>query len=362
MSRKYKGDRFLDHTKLTEIENFVSNYQHCLKALLATLPEDYYVKLPVEIVTVGKSEFWPCQDGVVTLIYSSPNDEIELSVMNPLNKTVNEFLRLGKAMALYDIHGTKFKEDVAIQVENAMDAVIYFAKVTVNSPTTEYSPRYQRGIITGWNAQLPKPDEQALSDFKGVFITRNIGGTEASELHPQEGEIVTLKNADKLIQEFEHLIQTADREEDLQQFLTNYPEFIYPDYIECYPKFKLGEEFITDFVFLVQGIGGLEYVFVEIEKASKAIFTKKNQFSALFTQAKDQLLNWDQWITHNQSYISRKLPNLFKPRYHLIMGRSESLTMAQREKLNSEFQLNNWLFSTYNDIAERFKQILSHLI
>jgi hypothetical protein len=123
----------------------------------------------------------------------------------------------------------------------------------------------------------------------------------------------------------------------------------------------LGEDFVTDYVFLVQSLEGPEYVFVEIERASKEIFTKQGWFAASFTQAKDQILEWDKWISQNQAYILRKLPRLFKPKFHLIMGRGKGLTNEQREKLRTEFAPTSRTFSTYDDLVDRFERIIARI-
>jgi len=206
-----------------------------------------------------------------------------------------------------------------------------------------------------------KPDERALDDFRTVFVTRNVAGPEALGLPLSEGQKLTEKKASKIINEFNSLLNAAEKEEELQHFLAEHPELLYPDFIECFPKFKLGDDFVTDYVFLVQSHEGPEYVFVEIERANKEIFIKQGQFSASFTQAKDQILNWDKWITQNHAYIAKKLPGLFKPKFHLIMGRSEGLTNEQREKLKTEFAATSRGFSTYSDLADRFQQIIARI-
>jgi len=158
------------------------------------------------------------------------------------------------------------------------------------------------------------------------------------------------------------LLDTAQKEEELQIFLKKHPEFLYPDFIDCKPKFKLGKEFVTDYVLLVQGHQGLEYVFVEIERPDKKLFTDSGQFSANFTQAKDQLLEWDGWLTKNHAYVSRDLPNLYKPQFHLVFGRGTELNIDQKEKIQTEFYNTPRRFSTYDNLATRFKNIIERLI
>lgn len=107
---------------------------------------------------------------------------------------------------------------------------------------------------------------------------------------------------------------------------------------------------------------GPEYIFVEIERADKDIFVKSGQFSASFTQAKDQLLDWDNWLTKNHAYVSGKLPNLYKPQFHLVIGRDTDLTKDQKEKIQSEFSATSRRFSTYDDLSNRFRAIVDRLL
>src|SRR5262249_40282247 len=132
---------------------------------------------------------------------------------------------------------------------------------------------------------------------------------------------------EEISREFAKLLDTSEREEELQRYLAAKPLLIYPDYIECYPKLKLGSDYVTDFAFVAQGTTGREHILVEIESASKPLFTKTTMsFSAEFTQAKDQLLNWETWVSENLQYLRRSLPGVSRPKYHLIMGRDSALT------------------------------------
>lgn len=160
------------------------------------------------------------------------------------------------------------------------------------------------------------------------------------------------------VDEFERLLNTARREGTLQSFLKAHPELAYPDHIRCYPQFALGSEYVADFVFLVQGLQGQQYVFVEIQKATKKLFTKRGQFTAQFTQAADQLLNWERWIRRNHAYMRERIPDLKNPLFHLIIGRGHALTAEQREKLQDATAGTNKVYSTYDDLLLRFRQIV----
>ena len=101
---------------------------------------------------------------------------------------------------------------------------------------------------------------------------------------------------------------------------------------------------------------------MEIERPDKELFTDSGQFSAKYTQAKNQLLDWDNWLTKNYAYVSRKLPNLYKPQFHLVIGRDTNLDLERKEKIQSEFTGTTRRFSTYDDLANRFKVIIGRLV
>jgi len=348
--------------KTDSIAEYMKLYQHSLRALSRAVPDTLRDPAKSSIATIGKSEIWPCTDGAVVLIYESESKNIEIDVKDPISTNINDFLRTGSATAFYSENGAKAKQRFSISISDASKAIIHFGDNSIRSKYGVFKTKYKRGSIIGWEAELENPDGAAFEDFQFVYTTRNIAGEDLIELSEQEKVDLTRTKADELISQFLELLETAKKEEELQNFLKKHPEFLYPDYIKCYPKFKLGEDYITDYVLLVQSPQGLEYVFVEIEHSNKDIFTKSGQFSSEFTQAKDQLLDWDNWLTKNHAYVSRKLPEFYKPHSHLVIGRDKNLTVEQKEKIQSEFTATSRRFSTYDDLASRFKKIVDRLL
>ncbi len=344
------------------IVEYVKLYQHALRALYKALPENIKDSLKSRLAVIGRSEIWPCLDGAIVLISQDSKSDITVAIKDPLNKTVDDFMKSSTASAYYDKDGKKAPVQAVISVKDASKAILHFADNKIESAGKIFRPNYDRGIIIGWGAKLESPDTQALDDFKSAFITKNFGGNEALNLSIQEEQKITRTKAERLIDKFTELLNTSEKEEDLQLFLKNHPEFLYPDFIECYPKFKLGEDYVTDYVLLVNGPQGSEYIFIEIERPNKEIFIKAGQFSADFTQAKDQILEWDNWLTKNHAYVSRKLPNFYKPQFHLVIGRDTNLTIENKEKIQSEFSATSRRFSTYDDLVKRFKTIVDHLL
>jgi hypothetical protein len=92
-----------------------------------------------------------------------------------------------------------------------------------------------------------------------------------------------------LLREFETLIQDVSRESEYQKFLERHPVFVDPLAAEVISQRKLGLEFVTDFVIRRHDY---RYVVVEIEKPRDRIFTLKNDFTAEFTHAVGQVLDF----------------------------------------------------------------------
>jgi ppGpp synthetase/RelA/SpoT-type nucleotidyltranferase len=213
--------------------------------------------------------------------------------------------------------------------------------------------------------------ERTVSDYRAAIVATNLRlrsllGISEGRAETLERSTSPLPNPDtaksiarKLLSDFRSLLAEESREELLQRFLSDHPEFLYPDYLQSIRKFPLGEVFVTDFVLRVQGHLGAEYVFVEIEKPGKPLFVRAGQFSAEFTQAKDQLLNWEHWILRNHAYIRERLPDLGHPQFHLVMGRDKEMSETNRAKLQTEFAGSVRRFSTYDDLARRFEILIN---
>ena len=103
------------------------------------------------------------------------------------------------------------------------------------------------------------------------------------------------------------------------------------------------------------------FPFIEIEKPTKHIFTKAGQFNSEFTQAKNQLLDWDRLVTNDHAFFESRFPGLYKPKFHLIYGRASELDDELREKLQTEFSGTNRSFTTYDELPSRLKLIAKNL-
>lgn len=169
----------------------------------------------------------------------------------------------------------------------------------------------------------------------------------------------SLKITSSIIADFEDLINNNYSEEVYQTFLAKHPVFIDPLASNIVPKQKLGTEYITDFV--VQRLDG-EYIIVEIEKASDEIFTKGNDFTAKFTHAFGQVIDFQEWIDVHGEYARSCIPGISSPRGLLIIGRRSSLTPEQSTKLK-RYCINSRFIEvlTFDDLAIKAKNLYQNI-
>lgn len=161
-------------------------------------------------------------------------------------------------------------------------------------------------------------------------------------------------------EEFEKLINDTNcTESKIQKFLELNTDFIPKKFMENHgisgnviiSKLKLGTQYETDFAFVSKCTNYWNVVLIEIEKPCKKIFTTSNDFTAEFTHAKGQILNWKSLICQDSSLknnLVKSLDNLFFPmemknnpiniKYVLVYGRSEEINNEERKRL---FNLEN---------------------
>jgi hypothetical protein len=118
-------------------------------------------------------------------------------------------------------------------------------------------------------------------------------------------------------------------------------------------------EVTTDFV--VQRLDS-EYVLVEIEKPQDRIFTSTTDFSAKFTHAFGQVIDFQDWVESHGEYARSLMPGVKSPKGILIMGRKLGLTERQIAKLN-RFSLNsrNIEILTYDDVLNRARDLYDNI-
>lgn len=170
------------------------------------------------------------------------------------------------------------------------------------------------------------------------------------------------------IEEFEEIVNTPGKEEEAHQFLKNNGLILdLTSMKEPFSKFKLGDDYVTDFV--IQE-APTSYVFVEIEKPKMRLFKQSKgnrppERTQALNHAIEQIENWKAWIAKNHSYISNKLEGVApSPVFWLIAGRTESLSPQAKRRLAeiNEAYKGIYRIFTYDDLIDRVKAIVSKLM
>jgi hypothetical protein len=104
-------------------------------------------------------------------------------------------------------------------------------------------------------------------------------------------------------------LDSASREEDIQQFLQDNPKYLIQHLGGGHgrwviPKKRLGEH-VTDFMIGDKHSFGHEWQAVELESPLKPMFNKNGDASRYLVHAIRQIQDWRSWLTRNQDYAAR---------------------------------------------------------
>jgi hypothetical protein len=115
----------------------------------------------------------------------------------------------------------------------------------------------------------------------------------------------------------EHVLTSA-REEDSQLYLAKHPGILLATlgravYSNCLiPKFRFGNEHVSDFVFIERGsiTVGSPWIFiylVELEPPTSRPFTRAGSYAERLNMAIGQVTDWMSWIRSNDAYFRASL-------------------------------------------------------
>jgi hypothetical protein len=311
-------------------------------------------------LATGPTKAYVCTNGVVAIIENglgSTDITIEVKVSDEPSVTMVECFNevAGRLFTFQDPiskltsegHAARFKDSAAFE-SNLVEVIV------MERADRLWFPPASKVLQMGWKYledenvrdKCKELARQSLTAARGVVNLRS----------PSE--------ARALLKQYRSLLDGAQSEAELQSFLESHPEFVYPEYDQVISKPSLGGERVPDLAFSIRSASGSQWVFVEIERPDEPIFTTGDffQFSGQFTQAKGQLLHWDNLLTQDHPYFSKRFPGLLKPTFHLICGRNKELDSRRREMITTEFSsASNRTFSTFDDLANRFERILDRV-
>lgn len=169
----------------------------------------------------------------------------------------------------------------------------------------------------------------------------------------------SIRVTEAIIRQLEEMIDNELPEARYQEFLRLNPVLLDPLAAEVISQARLGSDLITDYVIRCHDS---RYLVVEIEKPQDAMMTSQNNFSAKFTHAMGQILDFQNWISENNSYAQSKLPGIDCPSGIIVIGRRDKMSAQQEKKLRRWCRNSKSVeVLTFDDLVRRGRLLLTSL-
>lgn len=219
----------------------------------------------------------------------------------------------------------------------------------------EVFPQYDPDL---WNPELAP--HWAEADLLAAVLKQNLVDENFRDIDPSAQ---TRREVAQMLNGFRDLLDGP--EEPIHQYIGQNPSLLLPTQVRAWSKLPLGAH-ITDFV--LRDASG-DYLLVELEKASHELFSTKGKPRAALQHAIDQTVDWKRYLEDNLATAQRELALdriSSNPRTLVVIGRSRSLTEANRRKLTAmENQSPKLKIMTYDDLLANatatFENILGPL-
>lgn len=134
-------------------------------------------------------------------------------------------------------------------------------------------------------------------------------------------------------------------------------------------KFRIGNEYITDFAYLTKSSDYWELVLIELEDAKKKIFTNNKEnifFHSDFNHAYDQITSWKSYVNQNKEKILFQVDKLRVPlndnpvrfKYVLVIGRnSEKVNSTKKRIMFAEKSTDDVCVMTYDSLISLYESL-----
>lgn len=119
---------------------------------------------------------------------------------------------------------------------------------------------------------------------------------------------------------FETVIESS-KEEDVQSYLSKNRQILLAAFgnhwmvNECIPKFRFGNEYVSDFVIVTGQSFSYDITLVELEPPTERPFTQAGKFAKRLNDAIGQVNDWFAWIHDNEDYFRKSLSRAMKNGY-----------------------------------------------
>jgi len=163
------------------------------------------------------------------------------------------------------------------------------------------------------------------------------------------------------------------------------------NYHTCIPEFQLGSEFRSDFVILSAHSVHWHAIFIELKDYKAKLYSKDGNPTKPLRQAQRQISDWREWIRVNEPYLRQRLALILEkddalpiwpydiPNYrkgytsgaaeiadiknyveygfHIVIGRSSSLTPEEREYRHKDCSWGRPEVATYDRLLTMARRV-----
>ena len=162
------------------------------------------------------------------------------------------------------------------------------------------------------------------------------------------------------------------------------------NYFRCISEFRLGGEFRSDFMILSADSVNWHAVFIELKDYGDKLYNKDGTPTRAHRQAQKQLGEWREWTRINEQYLRKRFAAILEKdnalpiwpydvahrkgyvsgaaeisdmtshvlyNYHIVMGRSSSLTPEERKARNVDCSWGKPPVSTYDRLITMAKRV-----
>lgn len=173
-----------------------------------------------------------------------------------------------------------------------------------------------------------------------------------------------------LAERFEHALDAAEREEDLQRFLSENPFILAEQLPHCHyviPKFRFGGTYVSDFLLPEHHSGGTVWVLVELEPVNVPLITKSGHLSERVRNAVQQVKDWRDWLMDNRDEAIRPrsrnglgLERISGIWSWVVAGRRSAVS-ARFNQLRDQIRADDGIeVMTYDRLLEWFRKRADH--
>lgn len=292
-----------------------------------------------------------CRDGILVDFDARISGKIVIVALRPPDNTVNRALSQA-TLGAFNLQA------VAPGVSAA--PLFRVMNLTLENSSGDKRPVWDiqvwtRQDVEKWSSEQAR--DFAVQDAQQWLLLHALGVSIGRKRLP------ALDQLDELLKRYEDLISDPNTTEyDLQTFLCEQAIILSPTYERVVSKQQIGvgKQFEIDFVLKLEAE---RYMLVEIEKPSTPIFTKRGDFSAEFTHAERQMIDFLEWINQNIQTARTVLPGISNPRGVVVIGRRSALDtdgIVRLEAKNSATR-SRYEFLTFDDLLDRGKFLMTTL-